>query len=421
MKNYNKLMILVISILAIGILCANLVFLGQSVKGSQLYLVEVNRLMDQMQSAGEITTSDMAACDWVTGVEFLPNEAGAVQAEAFFEDKNYVIRPLYVDGECSGYLKFTYENRDAGRGTFLLTQNIVLLLVSAAVILILVYIKIEIVRPMYLFQTLPEALAKGDFTTPLSERRRRFFGRFLWGLDMLRETLLTERQHRLAVEKEKSKTALALSHDIKTPLGAILLCSKALREELYQDKEKQNALLIKIDDRAMEIQRLVAQLQQGASEEMLDLLVEDGDFYLDEVIDRAEDAYRWRMELTGTELIIDLYTNCLLRGDANRAFEALCNLLENAVKYGDGRRVALHFSREEGCQLITVTNTGNSLPAEDLVHLFDSFWRGSNAKDKPGNGLGLYIARRLITKMGGEAFAAIRGNEIDVTLVFKMG
>lgn len=54
--------------------------------------------------------------------------------------------------------------------------------------------------------------------------------------------------------------------------------------------------------------------------------------------------------------------------------------------------------------LITVENTGEVLPAEELPHLFDSFYRGSNAGSQEGSGLGLYICRKLMHKMNGDVF-----------------
>jgi len=229
-----------------------------------------------------------------------------------------------------------------------------------------------------------------------------------------------ERQRALALEKEKSETALALSHDIKTPLGAIMLSSKALREGLYTEPEKQKELLQKIDDRAHEIESLVAAIQRSVSEEMLDLPVNNEEFYLNNLIQRVDGAYRWQMEHTGTEFVIDEHSNCLMRGDYDRTFEAICNLIENAKKYGDGKRITVSFPREENCQLISITNTGNTLPEAETVRLFDSFWRGSNSDGKPGNGLGLFIARQLAVKMGGDAYATHHGDEIEVTLVLQM-
>lgn len=66
-------------------------------------------------------------------------------------------------------------------------------------------------------------------------------------------------------------------------------------------------------------------------------------------------------------------------------FEVLQNIIENAIKYGSGKKIGISISKEEDCVLITVENTGEVLPAEELPHLFDSFYRGSNAGSQEGN------------------------------------
>jgi signal transduction histidine kinase len=88
------------------------------------------------------------------------------------------------------------------------------------------------------------------------------------------------------------------------------------------------------------------------------------------------------------------------------------------VKYGDGGSISVSFSDEEDCRLITVSNTGCTLPEQELSNVFDSFWRGTNAEGREGSGLGLYICRRLMLKMGGDIYAGITGESMTVTAVF---
>jgi len=68
--------------------------------------------------------------------------------------------------------------------------------------------------------------------------------------------------------------------------------------------------------------------------------------------------------------------------------------------------------------LVKIINTGCTLSDTELPHIFESFWRGSNAEKQPGSGLGLYICRQLMRNMGGEIFAELHGNEMYMTAVF---
>ncbi|MEE0874821.1 MAG: sensor histidine kinase, partial [Ruminococcus sp.] len=83
-------------------------------------------------------------------------------------------------------------------------------------------------------------------------------------------------------------------------------------------------------------------------------------------------------------------------------------------------RIRIAFSREDDCQLIHIRNSGCTLSKNELPHIFDSFWRGSNTGSNNGSGLGLYICRTLMRKMNGDIFAEIQDEEMVVTTVFDI-
>lgn len=97
----------------------------------------------------------------------------------------------------------------------------------------------------------------------------------------------------------------------------------------------------------------------------------------------------------------------------------LHNVLENAIKYGDGKAVRITFDDEENCKLITGSNTGCTLPEEECTYIFDSFCRGSNSYNINGSGLGLYICKKILQKMDVDIFAKIIKDEFCVTAVLR--
>ena len=92
--------------------------------------------------------------------------------------------------------------------------------------------------------------------------------------------------------------------------------------------------------------------------------------------------------------------------------------MKNTLEY-KGYVGSLEFSEEDGCALVTVRNSGCTMADAELPHMFDSFWRGSNAHKEKGSGLGLYICRQLMNKMNGEVFAQIQEQDMCVTAVFQ--
>ena len=121
---------------------------------------------------------------------------------------------------------------------------------------------------------------------------------------------------------------------------------------------------------------------------------------------------------TSSDEVMEGMTDCLVKGDKERVIEVLQNIMENAIKYGDGRQITIAFS-EEDCRLVSVVNTGSSIPEAELVHIFDSFYRGSNADHVKGSGLGLYICRSLMHRMDGEVFAEQSEDGFLVTVVIR--
>ena len=289
---------------------------------------------------------------------------------------------------------------------------------SAVVFGLLFYIRAKILLPFESLANVPYELARGNLALPVRESKSRFFGRFLWGVDLLRENIEQQRLRGLELQKEKKTLLLSLSHDIKTPLSAIKLYSKALSKNLYPDRKKQCEIAESINKKADEIEAYVTQIITASREDFLSFDVENGEFYLSDLIKNIAVYYREKLSLVKTELVIGKYSNCLVFGDFDRSVEVIQNVIENALKYGDGKRIEVLFPDDDEGVLVSVRNSGCTLEKSDLPHIFESFWRGANSEDIRGSGLGLYICRQLMHRMNGEIFAEVDGEDIAVTMVF---
>ena len=149
--------------------------------------------------------------------------------------------------------------------------------------------------------------------------------------------------------------------------------AKALEEEVYGTKEERNKALKSIRRNVGDIKEYVNQITKASREDFLNLSVNNGELYLHEMIDKIRIYYRDKLSVVHTEFVVEEYKDCLLKGDKDRLEEVLQNIMENAIKYGDGRKIAISFSDEEDCKLITVTNTGNTLREKELSSVFESF------------------------------------------------
>lgn len=408
MKAFDRVIIVTLLIFALIFAGVNAALARAGNVTGRQYRVEAARAAEQIATGGADSV-DMHA--YPSLIAIVPIDGGADGLEGGSAD--------YLIKEINGQL-YRFDYRTAAPGSGRSAVNIALGITAAAVLAVLLYIRVRIIKPFFLLREMPYELSKGNLTTPLKENRQRYFGRFLWGMDMLREKLEQQKQTELSLHSERKKLILALSHDIRIPLSAIRLYSKALTRGLYDSPEKQNETAARIDEKAQEIEEYVSRIVTASREDFLSLEVNEGEFYLSDMINAVTAYYTDKLRLLRTDFAVDEYLDCLIKGDRDRAVEVLQNIMENAIKYGDGKKISLSFSSEENCRLVTVANTGCTLPRNELPHMFDSFWRGSNAAESSGSGLGLYICRNLMNKMGGEVFAEISGEEMRVTAVFPI-
>ena len=324
----------------------------------------------------------------------------------------------YIIAEHDGE-QYAVEYTVGRRDNNVLIFNGILGLMFLIVVFMIVYVDRKILRPFNSMTSLTLDLAKGNLSNPIKEEKNRFFGKFLWGMDMLRENLEDSKKRELEYQKEKKTLVLSLSHDIKTPLSAIELYTRALKDDIYDTPEKKTNALNCILKNADEIKHYAGEISKISREDFLDLKVNVGEVYLDEVMSKIEIYYKDKLSVLHTEFVVEPHDNCLLACDADRLVEVLQNFMENAIKYGDGSSIRITFSDEEDCRLICVTNTGVAPDETEMQSLFDSFYRGKNTAGINGSGLGLYIARNLMQKMDGDVFANAGEGTFSVTAVVR--
>lgn len=407
MRAWRKIFALVVALAAAIFAAANLLLYNfNAPENGRPHRVEINRLALEIEESG-LENVDLSKCEFVYNI--------AEFGENFYDAQgDYSIREIN-----GGLYRFDYRVKaDQGNVTIGIAVNIILAVMTAAVLGVLFYVRVKILRPFERLTNVPYELSKGNLTAPVKESRSRFFGKFLWGIDLLRENIEQQKQRELELQKDKKTLLLSLSHDIKTPLSAIKLYSKALSKNLYPDAEKQREIAEKINDKADEIESYVSQIITASREDFLSLEVENGEFYLSELVRNIAAYYGEKLAIVKTEFFIGEYKNCLLYGDLDRSTEVLQNIIENAIKYGDGKQLEILFPEEDEGVLISVRNSGCTLDKAELPHIFESFWRGANSENIRGSGLGLYICRQLMHKMNGEIFAEIDGDFITVTTVF---
>ena len=253
--------------------------------------------------------------------------------------------------------------------------------------------------------------------------RQRYNMRLLYGLLAFTGVLaiggltfnLTHRRW-LAEEASRMKSSFMghLSHDMRTPLTAIVGMSELAQRTDLPEKDRKRALGY-LAQAAEALREMVGDITDHAALEQGIPTLEAAPFDLRECLASCVSLYRPIADNKGISLTLGMdekLPQCAV-GDSFRLRQALGNIVSNAVKFTEAGSVrvyatTLECTREHLKLAVSVTDTGPGMSQEDQERVFESFQRGRDTARTPGTGLGLNIARTLARLMGGEVELASR-------------
>jgi two-component system sensor histidine kinase KdpD len=212
---------------------------------------------------------------------------------------------------------------------------------------------------------------------------------------------------RLAAESERLRSTLlsSVSHDLRTPLAAITGAASGLLVDPPPGPELRRELAATVLEEAERLNRLVGNLLDMTRLEAGTLEPKREWHSLEEVVGGA--LARVERYAGGRTLVAEVAEDLpLVPIDAVLVEQALVNLLENALRHGAAAGVVKVSARvDSGSALVEVQDDGPGFPPQEAERLFDKFYRASGG---PGAGLGLAIARAIVTAHGGRIWAEPR-------------
>jgi signal transduction histidine kinase len=223
-----------------------------------------------------------------------------------------------------------------------------------------------------------------------------------------------------AVARMQSDFVSHVSHQLKTPLSLISAATETVELDRVQTPEKLAEYLGIIRGEVGRLSSLVQRILEFSSVQQRRL--EFDDVNLAELVRETVDAFR--ASLAGQQFTFHLLLEGpppQVRADPAALEQALANLLDNAVKYSGGiREVTVRVAWSAGSAVIDVVDEGIGVPPDDRSHIFDRFYRGTGqAHHRRGFGLGLPIARELVTAHGGRVAlvaSSAKGSTFRITL-----
>ena len=251
-----------------------------------------------------------------------------------------------------------------------------------------------LIKPFTRLQSFARKISVGRLDEPLPMDKNNVFGLFTQSFDLMRESLFEARKEQLQAERAKKELIASLNHDVKTPVTSIRLIAELLQASASDSATAEK--LKTIEMKADQIDRLMNDMMHIALEELGELKVavtSEDSGVLKGLFEDVDHLSRVRVG----EIPI-----CMIELDRMRMEQVAGNIIANSYKYA-GTYIDVDFALIDELLRVDVIDYGNGVDPEELELITTKFYRGKNAiaSQKEGEGLGLYVAKLMMDKMGG--------------------
>ena len=264
-----------------------------------------------------------------------------------------------------------------------------------AALLITLFLSKRLSAPIHALTVATGRIGAGDFTAKVNSA----------GSDEVAElvTNFNSMATELSQAEERRRNLIAdVAHELRTPVGDIRAYLEAIHDGLMEPNKSN---LDSIYEDITLLSRLINDLQLVATADSgrLGLVRQPED--ISQVVSNVITTVRLQLDSKKITIKLDLPKLPQIEIDAQRISQVLRNLLDNALRHTpSGGEITVSIHENSGSIEVSVSDTGEGIPADDLPHVFERFFRvdKSRARHTGGSGLGLTIAKRLIEAHGGK-------------------
>ena len=340
------------------------------------------------------------------GEKYLPDTPGRPLAPPWEEN---IPGTIYISPEPSADFPSPMRLSQA-IGRFLLWGA---LLAVAIALLFTFFLSRRISAPIRSLTLTARQLGQGDFSQRVQFKSKGEVGELAQAFNSMASDL--ERAEQL-----KRKMVADVAHELRTPLSNLRGYLEAARDGVI----KPDANTIRsLDEEASLLSRLVDDLQELSLAEAGEMKMDYQAGDIAELINQTVAVVQTAATAKGLSVSIDLPDELpAVNIDYHRINQVLRNLLENAIAHtSQGGTITVTAGQRDSWVEVTVTDTGEGIPAEDLPNIFERFYRVDKSRTRAtgGSGLGLTITKRLVEAHGGriEAHSELgKGSRFTFTL-----
>ncbi len=216
--------------------------------------------------------------------------------------------------------------------------------------------------------------------------------------------LADDRTEFTRTEEVRNDFVANVSHELKTPVGAISLLAEAL-ESSADDEEAVRRFAKRMHKESARLAALVQDIIELSRLQGANVAKQGRPVNINTVVSESVDRSQLPAESKNIELVVGGHSGALVYGDQDLLVTALRNLIDNAIRYSpENTRVGIGVRSKDGLVAVSVTDQGEGLSPEDQERVFERFYRVDAARSRHtgGTGLGLSIVKHVISNHGGE-------------------
>ena len=251
-----------------------------------------------------------------------------------------------------------------------------------------------------LCQTMDSMISGGE-EPARAEDRETIFARISYRLSRL-YNILQENRRRVDEERRELQTLVSdISHQVKTPVANLKMVTDTLLAKPVTEQERRE-FLQGIRSQTDKLEFLVQSMGKASRLETGAITLEKKDVPLLDTLAQAMSGIVYGAEQKGISVEVQCPEDLRVSHDSKWTAEALFNLLDNAVKYTPaGGKISVSVEQWEMYVKLDVADTGKGIPESSQAAIFRRFYREEEVHNQPGVGIGLYLAREIITQQGG--------------------
>lgn len=310
--------------------------------------------------------------------------------------------PIFGSGEIATIHIDSGDSSDINRAALQITYNTIgrfflwggLIAIGIAILLTF-FLSRRILAPVKAITSAARQFGKGDFSQRVDSDVRGEVGELAHSFNNMAENLENNEQLRRNMVAD-------IAHELRTPLSNLNGYLEAIRDGVVKPEE---STINTLSEEASSLSRLVDDLQELslADAGVLKLIIQPGD--VPELINETVAALQTKATAKNIKLLAEIPDDIPKAAiDSHRIKQVLHNLTENAVAHtGKKGRVTISVRHDDNQVYISVADTGEGIPAEDLPFIFERFYRVDKSRTRAtgGSGLGLTIVKRLVEAHGG--------------------